>query len=134
MNYWIVGATFVGGMDDALESFIQRGYWYCWDKKVPTGEESKGPNSIERQIEKFKEISIGDKIAVKKIHSVPEQKMEVRALGIVKDIDFEEWRVYVDWKVQFKHLERIVDLHGWSASIHGPYQSSDTKIHKVFCL
>ena len=60
--------------------------------------------------------------------------MEVRALGIVKDIDFEEWRVYVDWKVQFKHLERIVDLHGWSASIHGPYQYSDTRIHKVFCL
>ena len=56
-----------GGVDDALESFIERGYWYCWNKKVPTGEESKGPNSIERQIEKFKEISIGDKIAVKKI-------------------------------------------------------------------
>lgn len=29
-QYWLVGAMF-GGSDDNLDTFIKRGYWYCWD-------------------------------------------------------------------------------------------------------
>jgi len=29
-QYWLVGAMF-GGKHDALEMFLRRGYWYCWE-------------------------------------------------------------------------------------------------------
>lgn len=133
VQYWVVGAMF-GGVEDVLDGFIKRGYWYCWDKKVPNGASSQGPHSVKQQIERFKQMKAGDRIAVKKIHSVQNQQMEVRALGIITDIDEEEWRVYVDWKVRFEHLERIVSLHGCSASIHGPFLYDNNDIRDIFCL
>ena len=34
-NYWMVGSMPAGKVEnDALEDFIKRGYWYCWDKST----------------------------------------------------------------------------------------------------
>lgn len=60
--------------------------------------------------------------------------MEIKALGIVTDIDLKEWRVYVDWKMQFHSGERIVPLGGCVASIHGPYQYTDNNIPEIFSI
>ncbi len=49
--------------------------------------------------------------------------MEVRALGIVTDIDLNEWRVYVKWLVS--KMEREVPIKGCMGSIHGPFAQSD---------
>lgn len=136
-NYWVVGSIPAGKVEnDALEDFIKRGYWYCWDKSTtPLDEESQGSgNSVKNQRERFKNIKEGDRIAIKKIISIPDQKMEIRAIGIVKDIDHGEWRIYVNWlPIIEKSGPRIVDLKGCTASIHGPFQSSDPWVHEIFC-
>jgi hypothetical protein len=135
-QYWIVGAMF-GGNDDYLEEFKLRGYWYCWDKNLehhaPSG--TRG-NTVENQQERFGRIRKGDRIAVKRVLSIPEQRMEVRAIGIVKDIDIREWRVYVQWLPVFETVGtmREVNLRGLTASIHGPYSFEEPWIKEVFCI
>lgn len=140
MKYWIVGAMWGGLVEnDVLNDFLLRGYWYCWDRKsTPPEEESTGPgNSVAAQRERFKKMKPGDRIAVKKNVSVAEQKIEIRAIGIIKVMDFDEWRAYVNWlplTPDGEHLSRVVDMHGCSASVHGPYLSSDPWIREVFCV
>ena len=98
MKYWVVGATWGGKVkNDALDDFLEGGYWYCWDKKETPPEEETvgGGNSIEAQRERFKKIMRFDRIAVKKNVSVKDQKIEIRAIGIVKVVDLPEWRVSV---------------------------------------
>lgn len=56
MKYWVVGAMF-GGSDDAFDSFMKRGYWYCWDPRANSNDEP----SIVRQQEKVRQIEPGDK-------------------------------------------------------------------------
>lgn len=131
-NYWIVGSKF-GGTDEAIDVFIHRGYWYCWDNIKEVDETKKTGNSLYNQLQRFKKIQIGDKIAVK-TQNISNQTMEIKALGIVKDIDLKEWRVYIDWKIQFDSEERIVPLSGCGASIHGPYQYSNNGIPEIFSI
>ena len=125
-----------GGTDDHLDEFQLRGYWYCWDKNIAhnasTGHRG---NSFENQQERFLKIRAGDRIAAKKVLSIPNQQMEVRAIGIVKDVDINEWRVYVNWisVIEVGNIGRIVDLKGCTASLHGPYSSSDPWIQEIFC-
>ncbi len=131
-QYWVVGAMW-GGTDDVLDQFIRRGYWYCWD----IGEESDATNttgnSVATQRERFRQIKRGDRIAVKRMLGQGAQDMEVRALGIVRDVDFKEWRVYVRW-VTRKGFKHAVPLHGCTAAVHGPYAASDPWVHEVFCI
>lgn len=140
MNYWIVGAMWGGLVEnDALEDFLLRGYWYCWDRKTtpPEAESTGSGNSVAAQRERFKQMRAGDRIAVKKNISVSDQKIEIRAIGIVKDIDFDEWRAYVSWlpvAPKDERLARIVDMHGCSASVHGPYKSNDPWIREIFLV
>ena len=91
-------------------------------------------NSVENQQERFRKIRQGDRIAVKKVESIPNQEMEIRAIGIVKDIDETEWRIYVNWLPLFTSTDerRIVNLKGCTASLHGPYPLSDPWIQEIF--
>lgn len=125
-SYWIVGAMF-GGKDDMLDEFIKRDYWYCWDPH----ENPEIPNGIE---DRFKKIKIGDRVAVKKmVGGQGSNEMEVRAIGIVKDIDLEEWRVYVNWLLS--DIGRKVPIHGCMKALHGPYSPDvDDWILTVFCI
>lgn len=131
-QYWIVGAMW-GGSDDALNNFIVRQYWYCWDINEAAESGSNAGNSIATQRERFGQIRHGDRIAVKRMLGRGSADMEVRALGVVRDVDFEEWRVYVNWLTD-DQFARKVPLHGCTASIHGPFVSSDAWIQNVFCI
>jgi hypothetical protein len=124
MQYWVVGAMF-GGTDDNLPSFLRRGYWYCWDPK----QNLEIPSSVKSR---FPQIQVGDRIAAKRLLGAGAKEIEIRALGIVTDIDFNEWRVYVNWVVS--ELSRMVPMHGCAGSIHGPFDASDSWVRQVFQL
>jgi hypothetical protein len=135
MNYWIVGATW-GGSEDVLPKFIQRGYWYCWDANKFENEESYGGNSIKTQQERFELVEPNDRIAVKRLLGQGASEMAILAIGIVKDIDLGEWRIYVDW-IATNIQDRKVPLKGCAASIHGPFSknSGDAAwVNQIFCL
>lgn len=154
ISYWLVGAKW-GGQEEALDIFIKRGYWYCWD--VPEDylleEDFKGGNSISRQLKSFEDIKPDDRIAVKRLCGKGAKDMKILALGIIKDICEEEHRVYVNWfavseeitrnknfnnlpNIHFK--ERKVALRGCVSSLHGPYtlNSDHDKnwLQEIFCI
>jgi hypothetical protein len=133
-NYWVVGAMF-GGKDDVLDEFIKRGYWYCWDKNSNNIDVS--PQVIAMQ-NLFLQIVEGDRIAVKKLLGQGATEIEIRAIGIVKAKDEEEWRVYVDWlplgESFAKKIARRVDFKGAGSSIHGPYTNDNPWIRQIFCV
>lgn len=114
-QYWIVGAMF-GGREDRLPEFVKRGYWYCWDPKF-------NPDIPTTVAELFPRIKVGDRLAVKKMLGQGSPSIEVRALGIVTDIDAMEWRVYVNWLVS--DLNREVPIKNYMGSLHGPVEESD---------
>ncbi|MBU3055801.1 hypothetical protein [Pseudomonas indica] len=124
MQYWVVGAMF-GGNEDNLATFIRRGYWYCWDPR----RNQEIPQSV---ASRFPQIQIGDRIAAKRLLGAGSKEIEIRALGIVTDVDCNEWRVYVNWVVPV--LARRVPLHGCAGSLHGPYEESDGWVREVFQL
>lgn len=130
MQYWVVGAMW-GGKDVALPQFLKRGYWYCWDPNTTTPDNNEQGNSISVQQERFRTIKPGDRIAVKKMLGRGSAEMSILAIGVVKDIDEDEWRVYVDW-MDIGAIERKVPLHGCTASVHGPFESTDPWVHQVF--
>lgn len=134
-QYWVVGATW-GGTDDVLPQFIKRGYWYCWDANQFDSEEISVGNSIKNQQERFKQIKRGDRIAIKRLLGKGSAEMSILAIGIVKDIDLKEWRIYIDW-IMPEIKDRHVPLKGCAASIHGPFFKKDKDapwVHEVFCL
>ena len=51
--------------------------------------------------------------------------MAILAIGIVKTIDIEQWRIYVDWTMT-EIKNRHVPLKGCTASIHGPFSTNGT--------
>jgi hypothetical protein len=123
MSYWVVGAMF-GGSEDQYEMFLRRGYWYCWTP----GQPNIPPEAHAR----FQQVQIGDRIAIKKLLGRGSTEIEIRALGIVTDIDIGEWRIYVNWLVP--GLSRRVPLHGCAGSIHGPFEYNDEWTRQVFSL
>ena len=123
-QYWLVGAMW-GGTDDALSMFIKRGYWYCWDPKI-------NPDIPDVVKFCFPKILAGDRLAVKKMLGQGSPSIEIRALGIVKDVDYSEWRVYVDWLVT--DLNRQVPIKNHMGSIHGPLSAADEYTRLVFQL
>ncbi|MDO4769222.1 MAG: hypothetical protein Q4A11_02480 [Brachymonas sp.] len=132
-NYWVVGATW-GGKDDALPRFLKRGYWYCFDVNECLADDAGLGNSISVQQERFREIKSGDRIAVKRLLGQGASEMDILAIGVVKDVDDGEWRIYIDWRFEFKKGERRVPLRGCTASVHGPYQLDDAWVHQIFCI
>lgn len=130
MQYWVVGAMW-GGKDDVLPQFLKRGYWYCWDVNTTAPDNNGQGNSISVQQERFRKIEPGDRIAVKKMLGRGSAEMSILAIGVVKDIDVSEWRVYVNW-MEIGPIERKVSLHGCTASVHGPYESTDPWVHQIF--
>lgn len=134
-QYWVVGATW-GGTEDVLPQFLTRGYWYCWDANQFENEELGVGNAIKNQQDRFGLIRKGDRIAVKRLLGKGASEMAILAVGIVKDVDLSEWRIYVDWVVT-KIDNRHVPLKGCAASIHGPFLREDKDkvwVQEVFCL
>ena len=122
MNYWVVGAMF-GGSEDRLPMFVRRGYWYCWDPK----ENQEIPKAVD---ERFPLIKEGDRIAVKRMLGRGSRNIEIKAIGVVSEVDHNEWRVYVRWVVPY--LSRLVPMNGCAGTIHGPFSAEDICIKQVF--
>lgn len=119
MNYWVVGAMWYG-RDDQSPKFIRRGYWFLGysDKDDPV------------QAKRRDQMKKGDRIAIKKMLGQGSPNIQIRALGVIKEIDDEDKRVYVDWLV--KDLKRDVPSRGFYKSIHGPFTGADSWVKKVF--
>src|ERR1700674_203525 len=100
-NYWVVGAMW-DGQDDQSEIFIRRGYWFL------------GLNDATQNARRD-QIQPDDRIAIKRMLGQGSPTIEVRALGVVKEIDPEDKRVYVHWAA--KDLNREVPARGCFASI-----------------
>ena len=88
-NYWVVGATW-GGHEDQSDKFIRRGYWFLgWsDKDQPA------------QANRRDQMKRGDRIAIKKMLGQGSSEIAIRALGVIKEIDQDDKRIYVDWLVK----------------------------------
>jgi hypothetical protein len=120
-NYWVVGAMF-GGKDDQYDLFLKRGYWYCWDpNNSQTPDEAKN---------RFHQIRPDDRIAIKRMLGRGSREIEIRAIGIVKDVDLKEWRVYVDWIIT--NISHKVPINGCAGSIHGPFEENNIWVHQTF--
>jgi hypothetical protein len=118
-NYWVVGAMW-DGRDDQSEKFFRRGYWFLgWDK----GKQPLQDNRVDQ-------MRPGDHIAIKRMLGQGSPNIAVRALGVIKEIDEDDKRVYVDWFVN--GLEREVPGNGCFASIHGPFTADDPWVKEVF--
>jgi hypothetical protein len=119
-NYWVVGAMW-GGSDDQKDAFVRRGYWELgWaDADQPA------------QAARRDQIAPGDRIAIKKMLGQGATDIEIRALGVVREVD-EAKRVYVDWLVP--SLQRQVPIKGCMQSIHGPFAPDDPWTREVFQL
>ena len=126
-NYWVVGAMF-GGQDDAYESFIRGGYWFCGysEQQQPA------------QFELVNRIEIGDRIAIKRMLGQGATQIEIRAIGIVKEteeiqlVDGKQRRIYVNWVIP--ELHRNVPAKGAFATIHGPFPADEEWTRQVFQL
>ena len=109
-----------GGHDDQSDKFIRRGYWFLgWsDADQPA------------QAKRRDEIRPGDRIAIKRMLGQASPNIEIRALGVVREIDDEDKRVYIDWLV--RDLNRQVAARGCFQSIHGPFAESDDWVKEAF--
>lgn len=118
-NYWVVGAMW-GGQDDQSDTFVRRGYWFLgWsDAEQPDQAAARD------------QIKPGDRIAIKRMLGRGSREIEIRALGVVKEIDPDDKRIYVHWAAQ--DLGRRVPAKGCFASIHGPFDAGDEWTLRVF--
>lgn len=119
-DYWVVGAMW-SGHDDQMDAFVRRGYWRLgWqDDEQPA------------QAEKRDAIRPGDRIAIKRMLGQGSANIEIRAIGIVTEID-DDKRVYVRWAAT--DLQREVPARGCFGSIHGPFADDDDWTIRAFQL
>ncbi|MGH8227252.1 MAG: hypothetical protein ACREU3_04990 [Steroidobacteraceae bacterium] len=121
MSYWVVGAMW-GGHEDQLEAFVRRGYWFLgWDDAAQPA-----------QARLRDQIAPNHRIAIKRMLEQGSSNIEIRALGVVREIDPEDRRVYIHWAVS--GLQRVVPARGCFASIHGPFNPDDEWTRLVFQL
>lgn len=121
-QYWLVGANWEG--DDKYGTFIDRGYWEMgyYDKDKPEYAELRS------------QMQEGDRIAIKSMLGKGASEIKIRAIGIIKEVDGDDGRVYVKWML--KGMKRKVPSKGCYGTIHGPYSSVDDSdwVGQVFRL
>jgi hypothetical protein len=116
-KYWIVGATWDGD-DDQSPKFLLRGYWLLgWSDA-----DKPALAALRNQ------ISVNDRIAIKKMLGQGSSEIQINAIGIVKDI--EGRYIYVEWIL--REMSRRVESKGCYGSIHGPYDFDSDWIKEVF--
>lgn len=120
-KYWVVGAMY-GGNNDQAPKFIRRGYWVLgW-----------GDDDQPDQAKRRDQIGVGDRIAIKRMMGKGATEIRITALGVVKEVDEEDKRVYVTWIAD--DLNRVVESRGYFQSIHGPLEADDPWVKEVFRL
>ena len=120
-NYWVVGAMW-GGQNDQYEIFMRRGYWFL----------GYGDEESPQQEDRRNQMRAGDRIAIKRMLGRGSSEIEIRALGIIKEIDSEDSCVYIDWLV--KNMSRHVPARGCFGSVHGPFNQEDEWVQQAFVI
>lgn len=119
MNYWVAGAMW-GGHNDQSDVFLRRGYWYLgWDDKDQLD-----------QADRRDQIKPDDRIAIKRMLGQGSPDIEIRAIGIVTDVDPDDKRIYIRWVL--RDMNRTVPSKGCYKSIHGPFPPDDPWTNEVF--
>jgi hypothetical protein len=120
-QYWVVGAMWE---EDMFEKFIDRGYWQMGYS------DSEKPDYAALRAQ----IKEGDRIAIKSMLGQGSPEIKIRAIGIVREVDGEDGRVYTEWVL--RALNRKVPSKGCYGTIHGPYKTSVDHewIGKVFII
>src|SRR5262245_58335648 len=121
VNYCVVGAMW-GGRDDQFETFVRRGNWF-----LGYGDADQPSQTARRD-----QIRQGDRIAIKRMRGRGSTTIEIRALGIVTEVDPNDKRVYVRWLAP--DVKRRVPARGCFKSIHGPFTLEDPWTGRVFAL
>jgi hypothetical protein len=142
-NYWLVGSMLGGTKKgDIFNDCIERGYWYGWE---PDSEDDLSPK-IDEMRNLIRTMKTGDRVAIKKMMGSGENapNITIRAIGIVKVVDLNEWRVYVDWLLPQKcdignEIGRIVPKKGPGAisTISGPFKNNEVNkewLPAIFCI
>lgn len=136
-QYFVVGARTDGANTDLSQTFISRGYWEMSEFRNP--EKANSPRSPKdaKAIERFNEMQVGDRIAIKRMNGMGSTKVTILAIGIITDLDEKDYRVYVNWVKP--NMKKAVDSHGCFARIHGPYtinESEETRdwLNEIFRL
>ena len=106
-KYWVVGATW--DTDDMYGTFVDRGYWEM-------GYDVKAQPNYAKLRAQFQE---GDRIAIKSMLGQGSSQIRIKAIGIIKEIDGDDGRVYVRWVI--KGMKRRVPSKGCYKTIHGPF-------------
>src|SRR5271157_224865 len=120
-NYWVVGAMW-DGQDDQYEKFIRRGYWFLGYS------DDEQPNQAKLR----DQMRPDDRIAIKRMLGQGSPNIAVRALGVIREIDEEDNRVYVNWLVT--GLEREVPSKGAFNTVRGPYTADDPWVKEAFYI
>jgi hypothetical protein len=126
-QYFVVGASSNDEHNlDLTEKFISRGYWEMSQYLKSTNNSKKMRLKIDdKSIERYDHISVGDRIAIKRMNGMGSDKVIIMAIGIVTDLDENEYRIYVDWKKV--NMQKKVDSRGCFARIHGPYTINESE-------
>lgn len=120
-NYWLVGAMWGSGKDQ-YDIFIRRDYW-----QLGYDDEDQPIFAHKRDL-----MKTGDRIAIKKMLGQGAEEIQIRAIGIIKEIDPDDKTVYINWLLT--GLNRKVEAKGCFKTIHGPYQALDPWIQKIFII
>jgi len=120
-QYWVVGAMW-GGHEDQSDVFLRRGYWF-----LGYDDQDQPDQAVRRD-----QIQPGDRIAIKRMLGQGSPNIEIRAIGIVREIDPDDKRVYVDWALDLRNENRIVSSKGCYKSVHGPFPSDEPWTNEVF--
>jgi hypothetical protein len=130
------GGAMLGGhaLGDMYETFVKRGYWdYGYPDPYTHGfpEHAQYDKEHPREAALRNQIRKGDRIAIKAMLGQGAKEIRIRAIGIVKDNDQLEGRVYVNWLLKEKDMERKVPARGCLGIIHGPF-AADSWIGEIF--
>jgi hypothetical protein len=120
-NYWLVGAMWGSG-NDQYDLFIRRNYW-----KVGYDDEDQPLFAQKRDLMKN-----GDRIAIKKMLGQGAGEIQIRAIGVIKEIDPDDGTIYINWLLA--DLNRKAYAKGCFKTIHGPYQAQDPWIQQIFMI
>ncbi len=121
-NYWIVDATIENGQSDQADMFIRRGYWH-----LGLRDESRPLQAKLRD-----KIKPGDGIAIKKMLGQGSPYSVIRALGVVKEVDKQDKKIYINWLELKKGKEIPSGIAG--KSINGPFTENSSVVNEVFYI
>ena len=121
---------FLGGAfwseDDVYPDFIATGRW-----------ETGSDEYTKKCLQKLEVMRPGDRFAIKKKLGKGSNKIQIRAIGIIKSIDLVRGIVYINWVRT--GMKRKVDCKNVFATLHGPYSNKPSDknadwINQIFCL